>query len=491
MLLLFEDELWSNFVPLTYTRPVFDIRCGPFTLRERVEALLTHGHLPVTEQVSVPLNLLQSNTALPSPINIMRADQKIDDSVLDGLCRPYLMDCYGPKGGTNALLSRGEPLTLINGRALELSWLPRLLEAPIGTTYETEGQLLGARLSPALASVVLYYLRDQNARTALDELRRFGHVTDIDTPLITYPWDLIKQSGEQVLRDMPMLMARLPRFADATVDAQITARNPDHVCISPTARLDGPLVLDARDGPIFIDDKAHIEPFSFIQGPAYIGKNTLISSALVRGETSIGPVCRIGGEVEASIIQGFTNKHHEGFLGHSWLGEWVNIGAMTTTSDLKNTYGNIKVALENAGQLDSGTIKLGCFLADHVKLGIGLHLTGGAVIGTGSNLFGVHMLPKTVPPFTWGSEVFYEYRIDRMVSVAHRVMGRRKLVLTSEYEAMLRAAFVMTRTNRDPFTSVLQSVSLAEPGSDSMQLLTRAESEAERAYEPDQAMSSS
>src|SRR3712207_3331817 len=104
---------------------------------------------------------------------------------------------------------------------------------------------------------------------------------------------------------------------------------------------------------------------------------------------------RIGGEVEASIVQGYSNKHHDGFLGHSYLGEWVNIGAMTTNSDLKNTYGTIRVALEGLGQVDSGILKLGCFLADHVKLGIGLHLNGGAVIGTGSNIFGVHFAPKT------------------------------------------------------------------------------------------------
>ena len=129
-------------------------------------------------------------------------------------------------------------------------------------------------------------------------------------------------------------------------------------------------------------------------------------------------------------MQGYSNKHHDGFLGHSYLGEWVNIGAMTTNSDLKNTYGTVRVALEGLGQVDSGILKLGCFLADHVKLGIGLHLNGGAVIGTGSNIFGVHFAPKTIPPFTWGGEVFREYRIDGMIDVARKVMGRRKIALT-------------------------------------------------------------
>lgn len=177
----------------------------------------------------------------------------------------------------------------------------------------------------------------------------------------------------------------------------LVIKAPERVFIHPEATLGGPLSIDASDGPVIIN-AARIEPFCFIQGPTAIGSGSQISSALIRGETTIGAVCRIGGEVEASIIQGYSNKHHEGFLGHSYLGEWVNIGAMTTNSDLKNTYGTIRIGVEGQGQIDSGVLKLGCFLADHVKLGIGLHLNGGSVIGTGSNIFGVHFAPKTIPP---------------------------------------------------------------------------------------------
>jgi UDP-N-acetylglucosamine diphosphorylase/glucosamine-1-phosphate N-acetyltransferase len=345
--------------------------------------------------------------------------------------------------------------------------------------YESEGMLLGARLTPALASIVLYYLREQQAADALGELRRFGQVSELQIPLVSYPWELISQAGEQLVRDLPLLAHRLPPYTNPERDIVVRG---EHVYVAASAQLDGPLVLDSRDGPVFIDEGAHIEPFSFIQGPAYIGKKALISSALIRGETSIGPVCRIGGEVEASTIQGYSNKHHEGFLGHSWLGEWVNIGAMTTNSDLKNTYGSIKVAIENQGQVDSGEIKLGCFLADHVKLGIGLHITGGAVVGTGSNLFGVHMIPKTVPPFTWGSEVFYEYQIDRMIEVARKVMKRRKVELSRQSETMLRAVFGMTRSTRGAFDQEMLRRS-GVPKPESLELLARAEVEAERAYE--------
>jgi UDP-N-acetylglucosamine diphosphorylase / glucose-1-phosphate thymidylyltransferase / UDP-N-acetylgalactosamine diphosphorylase / glucosamine-1-phosphate N-acetyltransferase / galactosamine-1-phosphate N-acetyltransferase len=435
-MILFEDELWRHFATLTQARPVFDLRAGALTLRERVAAM--------------------GGQAL-------------------GLARPHLMGCFGPPEGMAAFLQVGTPVVLVNGRALDLAWLPDLLAEPLNTVYLAGESLLGARISPGLASAVLFYLQEQQAAAARDELLRFARAHDLgpDEPplLLRYPWELISQTGEQIVRDMPLLERRLPLLVDDL--PQVVVRG-ERVYVAPEARLDGPLVLDARDGPIFIEAGAHIEPFSLIQGPAYIGAGSLIASARIRGETAIGPVCRVGGEVEASIIQGFSNKHHDGFLGHSWLGEWVNIGAMTTNSDLKNNYGSVRVNLEGLGQIDSGVIKLGVFLADHVKLGIGLHLNGGTMIGTGSNIFGVHSVPKNVPHFTWGGDVFREYRIESMIGVARTVMGRRKQQLSPAYAALLRAAFELTQPSRE-----LAAQPVALPASPTAALaLARAEQEA-------------
>jgi UDP-N-acetylglucosamine diphosphorylase/glucosamine-1-phosphate N-acetyltransferase len=416
-IMLFEDEGFRNLQPLVYARPLFELRCGAWTLRERVEAfLLQQGS---AEQVA-------------------------------GICRPHLMQMYGPSQGLAPFLGRSEPILLINARARSLAWLPDLLEAPIGTVYVLGNQLLAARLSPTLASLVISYLRRQDTEMALIELRRFARIEEREASLMEYPWHLINSNGAQIVEDVDLIqtVGGCVPFEQLSAEyPNVVVHRPDQVFVRPGSRLDGPLVLDARDGPIIVDG-THIEPFSFIQGPTYLGRGSLIASARIRGETSIGPVCRIGGEVEASVIQGFSNKHHDGFLGHSYLGEWVNIGAMTTNSDLKNTYGTIRVSLEGYGQVDSGELKLGCFLADHVKLGIGVHISGGSVIGIGSNIFGVHSAPKTVPPFTWGGENFHEYRINGMIDVARKVMGRRKQEMSPAYEQLLRDVFAMTRANR-------------------------------------------
>lgn len=410
-LCLFEDEGYKNLLPLVYSRPTYDLRCGALTLRERL--------------------------ALQFP-----------DYLLAAISRTYLQRVYGWGQDPLYLLGESTPITFVNGRLLDTSWLDTLFNEQLETAVVCGETLLAARVSPALASSIYCYLLRQDTQSALAELRRFASVSQLTTPLLRYPWDLINANGAQIVRDAAYLTGRLLPFEGSQ---QVVVYGRDNVFVSPEAQIDGPVVLDGRDGPVLID-AAKIEPFSFIQGPIYIGKGALIASARLRGETSIGPVCRVGGEVEASIMQSYSNKHHDGFLGHSFLGEWVNIGAMTTTSDLKNTYGNIKMILEDGSQVDSGTIKLGAFLADHVKLGIGMHMNGGTVIGTGSNLFGVHSTPKTVPPFIWGGEVFREYRIERMIDVARKVMSRRKVELSGNYAAMLFDVFSATRLARGRVT---------------------------------------
>jgi UDP-N-acetylglucosamine diphosphorylase/glucosamine-1-phosphate N-acetyltransferase len=209
-------------------------------------------------------------------------------------------------------------------------------------------------------------------------------------------------------------------------------------------------VLDAENGPIYIGKNVKILPNAVIEGPAYVGDGSLIKvSAKIYENTSIGPVCKVGGEVEASIIHAFSNKQHEGFIGHSYLGTWVNIGADTNNSDLKNDYGNVKVYVD--GELiDSGSMFVGLIMGDHSKSGINLMFNTGTVVGVSCNIYGSGLPPKFVPSFSWGGaqDGFVTYRIDKAIEVARRVMARRNVQLTEIDEKLFRKIFELTEEER-------------------------------------------
>jgi UDP-N-acetylglucosamine diphosphorylase/glucosamine-1-phosphate N-acetyltransferase len=207
-------------------------------------------------------------------------------------------------------------------------------------------------------------------------------------------------------------------------------------------------VLDAGAGPIRVARGARIEPHTHVRGPCVIGPGTQLLGGVVSG-TTFGPECRVAGEVEASLWQGYANKRHHGFVGHSVIGEWVNLGALTTTSDLKNNYGNVRVWVDGHG-VDSGSPKVGAFLGAHVKTGIGSLLPTGASVGTAANLFGGgQFAPKAVPTFAWWDGVaMREHELERCVATARVAMGRRERVLGSDLEAALRALHGATAGER-------------------------------------------
>lgn len=209
-----------------------------------------------------------------------------------------------------------------------------------------------------------------------------------------------------------------------------------NVYISKKAIIQQYVSLQTDKGPIIVDADATLRSFSIIDGPAYIGRGTLIDSAKIRFGSTIKHICRIGGEIENSVIESYTNKHHDGFIGHSYLGSWVNIGAMTTTSDLKNNYSNIRLQIGDK-TVDTGVNKFGSIICDYAKLGIGLMLNTGTVIGQGVNLFqGAYPLPKYIPPFRWGEKD--TYRLERFIEDLSKIMQRRGENLKVELENFLR-----------------------------------------------------
>ncbi|MEE8638565.1 MAG: hypothetical protein V3T21_05945 [Candidatus Margulisiibacteriota bacterium] len=200
---------------------------------------------------------------------------------------------------------------------------------------------------------------------------------------------------------------------------------------------------------MIIDKGVEIEANTVIDarhGPVYIGKGTIIRPlSHLKGPLSIGPMCRIGGEVGESIFHGYSNKQHYGFIGHSYVGEWVNLGAGTTNSDLKNNYSTVKVTI-GGKQIDTGEKFVGCFIGDHAKTGIGTLITTGAVIGVAANVFGGGVTPKVVPSFSWGLKE--EYHIERAIQAAKIVVGRRGKKLSEKEIGLLRRVFGFTRSER-------------------------------------------
>jgi UDP-N-acetylglucosamine diphosphorylase/glucosamine-1-phosphate N-acetyltransferase len=190
---------------------------------------------------------------------------------------------------------------------------------------------------------------------------------------------------------------------------------------------------------VYIGANTRIEPQAALAGPCYIGPNSVVVAGKIAG-SSIGHTCRVGGEVEECIFQAYVNKYHAGFVGHSYVGAWVNFGAMTTNSDLKNNYSNIRVSL-GGESIDTGSIKVGSFIGDHTKFGIGTLLTTGIVIGVCSNVFGGGLVTdKEVPSFAWGTTGGYQpYKIEKALETVARTMQRRNIELTSHETALLRA----------------------------------------------------
>jgi UDP-N-acetylglucosamine diphosphorylase/glucosamine-1-phosphate N-acetyltransferase len=199
------------------------------------------------------------------------------------------------------------------------------------------------------------------------------------------------------------------------------------------------VVFDANDGPILIRRGATIASFSRIVGPCYIGEGSHIIGDAIRA-CSIGDVCKVRGEISASIMLGHSNKGHTGFVGSSYLGRWVNLGAGTTTSNLKNTYGQVQLWTPT-GVRSTDLQFLGSLIGDHAKTGIGSMLTTGCVIGAGANIYGSQASPKYVPPFAWGSaEPYDRFESDKFVEVAARMMARRHVTLGQKGRQHLLAA---------------------------------------------------
>ena len=252
-----------------------------------------------------------------------------------------------------------------------------------------------------------------------------------------YLWDLVHWNEESIIADV----ASMKEKPHPLPPGPYHAIADQDVYISPEAIMYPGVIVDASKGPVVIDVGATINANSVLRGPCFIGRDAIVSPlSNIHSGTSIGPMCKVGGEISNSIFLGHSNKVHDGFVGHSYIGEWVNLGAGTTTSNLKNTYGPIEMRI-GTRHIATDRRFLGSMIGDHTKTAIGTRLMTGTYIGYCSLLAASGLPPRFIPSFTfWTDKGTESYRLDKARQVISQVYARRGRVWDQDDEKILKYA---------------------------------------------------
>ncbi|HVA58678.1 MAG TPA: putative sugar nucleotidyl transferase [Gemmatimonadaceae bacterium] len=389
-LYLYDDAQARAFQPFSLMRPTGELRAGALLLRERWEWTLDR---PAAGQVSA------------------------------AVLRDFA-EAGAPRAASGPLPAGA---ILANTRCAVA-----LVAAPDADVWRCNGRVAAVRLRAPLALGDL-----RNGQCALEELVAPGaRSAEIVGRWIDAVWDFIGDLPAQLTEDIAHL-----RAGAAPLAADQGARTGHHLVLVERDAVVEPMVFfDVTAGPVLVREGATVQAFTRLVGPCVVGRHSVVSAGRVAA-SSIGEACKVHGELSTSILLGHSNKGHEGFVGHSYLGRWVNLGAGTTTSNLKNTYGPVSLWTPE-GMRDTGLQFLGAMLGDHAKTGIGVRLTTGTVVGAGANVFGGSVMPKVVPPFAWGdAPPFGTHEFDRFLMTAERMMQRRGVSLTEAARAQLRAAY--------------------------------------------------
>ena len=391
---LYDDACARTFEPFALTRPTGEMRAGALLVRERWERALgarVAGHVS----------------------------------------SPHLAHFEEP----------GAPPVLTSGVLPRGSWLANARFAPALAALHSPDEVLAG---DKLAAVRL--ARDVDVAALHDGTANIGsyayqsgirhEVTATGGWWMSEVWDYIAHLVPMLEHDLPVLGAAMA----TDLPAGAIRVGAHAVYIEAGADIEGAVCFDVTAGPVLVRAGAHVQAFTRLVGPLYIGAGCTVTTDRI-ASSSIGDVCKVHGELSNSIFIGHANKGHDGFVGHSILGRWVNLGAGTITSNLKNTYGTVQLWTPD-GVRETGLQFLGTLFGDHAKTGIGLHLTTGTVLGAGANVYGSVMPPKAVAPFSWGEAgAFAEYRLDKFLDVAARMMSRRHVELTDKARAQLSAAY--------------------------------------------------
>ena len=396
-LYLFDDSVADTWHPFSLTRPCSELLFGTSLMRERLERFAGR---PTTSVLSRPwLEAFQERDA---PNVIGRGPLSADEErlVISSRFVPSADARFEGRGSSPVLLT-------------------------------TDDEVVGCYLPAGTAGPEQGWLETPDEGVARGE----WETRSVDGGYVDSAWRFVAENPGRLAADLAREAASRGGVEELP---EGTWKLGSHALILDSDVLVEPgVVFDARNGPVRLAERVEVRAGCRLEGPLYVGPSTVLLGGAI-GTSSIGPVCRLRGEIEESVVLGFTNKAHDGFLGHSYLGRWVNLGAMTTNSDLKNTYGPVRIGGPD-GPIDTGLRKLGCLVGDHVKTAIGTLINTGTVVGAGSNLFGGSLPPTWVPPFSWGSQPGGPvYDRDRFLALAQRVLERRDVEFdesTSEWLA--------------------------------------------------------
>ena len=400
-LFLFDDRAARDWLPFVLTRPAGEMLFGTDTLRgrtERATGLKCRGHL-----ASDGLTDFHEDGAPPvAPLDSVPEDR---DRLL--LSSRLVLDGT-PLSGESDLPA--EPRLLVAGGVSAGAWVPA------GTPFPS---CLGAGDYPAWPTL------------------------SVDGSLLESVWELMDKNGDRIRADDRYFEPGVSSFREHSLPRGVHRIGDGPVRMGAGVDVEPATVFDTSNGPIILAPEARVRAFSRITGPAYVG----LGSTVLGGEienSSVGPCCKVRGDVGASVVLGFANKAHEGLLGHSVVGRWVNLGAMTTVSPLKNNYSPVRTQLRGR-TIDTGLQKAGCLLGDQVRTAIGTLLTTGTIVEAGANLFGALVPPRYVAPFAWGAVPEPdEYDIERFLQTAEAVMARRDVKLNEGIKRLYRTAFSAT-----------------------------------------------
>ena len=404
-IVLFEDTSWKKFVPLSYTRSLFDLKIGSLT---------TFDYFNIKSAKLLTRKYLENMTRQRHPnCNVNKFEYDSNDIFVNSLFFPHMSFFKKVTKRKNFLVSYRDKILIA-----------RLDKSDYKYLYETVIHDKDVRNSKLTAEII--------------------HINSTDEcgSLYSWPWDLI--SGlKNVLQHQLKLKNKVPK------EVKVIGKNP--IFVDETSNIGLGTVLDASGGPIYIGPESVIGESSII-GPVYVGELTQLKPYSTINNSYIGNNCRIGGEIDSSIILDYTNKSHYGYLGHSYVGEWVNIGANTTTSDLKMTYGTVSMKIEDEKK-DTGITKLGSFFGDMSKTSIGTNIYCGMRIGISSHLYG--NIANDVPSYViYGQGIGSQNaQMDgsSAIKFQKRMMSRRNISMSTHYENMMKTIFDMTSKEREDY----------------------------------------